>query len=96
MTYPNLSGVIRDNQGTDLSEPILLTGGDRFRISQSDSGQVRRCEPCGAPKPCPEIEAILMTEETLKVYGPCPTHGLWHDLSRGCFYCMVEAVAKTQ
>jgi hypothetical protein len=35
-----------------------------------------------------------MTEETLKVYGPCPTHGLWQDLESGCFYCMMAAVAK--
>jgi hypothetical protein len=33
MTYPGLSGLIRDNHETDLSGPILLTGGDRSRIS---------------------------------------------------------------
>src|SRR5262249_23483905 len=31
-----------------------------------------------------------MTEETLKVYGPCLKHRLFHDLERECFYCLVE------
>lgn len=33
-----------------------------------------------------------MTAETLKVYGPCPVHRLWHDLERECFYCVVERI----
>jgi len=33
-----------------------------------------------------------MTPETLKVFWPCPTHGVWHDPERGCFLCRVERV----
>lgn len=34
-----------------------------------------------------------MTAETLKVYGPCAKHRLWHDLSLKCHYCLCEAAA---
>ena len=37
-----------------------------------------------------------MTEETLTHYGPCPVHGLFHDLSVPCFYCLVEAAQQQQ
>ncbi len=36
-----------------------------------------------------------MNADTLKLYGPCPTHQLWHDLERQCFYCVVERAAIT-
>jgi len=31
-----------------------------------------------------------MTEETLKVYGPCRKHGPSHDLETECFYRFLE------
>lgn len=32
-----------------------------------------------------------MTEETLKLYGPCQKHHLYFDLKEGqCFYCLCE------
>jgi len=33
-----------------------------------------------------------MTEDTLKVYGPCDQHQLWHDLETECFECMCDRV----
>ncbi len=43
----------------------------------------------------PEAEDVLgklggMNAETLKIYGPCPTHQLWHDIERKCFECVCE------
>lgn len=35
-----------------------------------------------------------MTEETLRQYGPCTKHELWHDLEQSCFYCVVETAGK--
>jgi hypothetical protein len=35
-----------------------------------------------------------MTAETLRVYGPCPAHRLWHDLERECLLCIVERAAE--
>ena|GEM_PF-4683091 len=35
-----------------------------------------------------------MNDETLKVYAPCPLHGLWKDVDRDCYYCVVENVER--
>lgn len=35
----------------------------------------------------------MATEETRKYYDACPQHGLWHDLSQECFYCVSERAA---
>src|SRR5688572_19859562 len=35
-----------------------------------------------------------MTPETLKIFGPSPTHRLWHDQERKCDLCVFEAAAK--
>jgi hypothetical protein len=37
-----------------------------------------------------------MTEETLKSYGPCPKHGLWHDLETSCLECLFEAAKREE